>query len=551
MRPYAWVTSLVTLCLAATPSSAGLIFEIGDIEGHRIDAATMKTDRLEIKSQTRDQVFRFPAGVGALLIDWAKRDTDDTLVFSMDGSLVSSDGDDYWPSSVSQELTPLIFDYDAYAHQIACGSTPGVVEMHPLVRRTGEDALPYHRHRTLLEPETQSPQAYAYRKLAERFVAPPHCVGELTLHATAGSDDEIVTIEPRSWITMITRQWYRSIDVPSEADEWIATLPYQPLRKDLEKHWPEYRAVFPPLAALSSIVEAMAVLRAIKRDAQSVWQALLRSAPAPQRPAAGLAGRLRGHPLDLPPWRRLAHAWIGERVNTPAEANLAIGLAVETVYDLAPDPRMLELAGLSAVAARDATTAAKLELARLILDRDTAPDPASFVARCKQLFDILPHSPQGFRLRAVALKMMPRIAPDSVLLDPDLQELFSEQTRVLENDFSQRAEVACASGTDLVTWESLAQDVYSVGLLSQLSSEAYTPPPPRIIDAVACIHFHRGMAPQRGREFAYRHAHYRFLGYLLRSTSDHQTQRRIREYRTALAKVMHIHEYEQSDRDLP
>src|SRR5215510_3460740 len=206
MKARAWIIGLAMLCLCLCPrnSSAGLIFELdGRIDGRRIDAAAMRTDRLEIKSQGHSYAIQLPDGAGALLVEWARRDNGGPLVFSIDDSLVSTDDGslmsmekhNYWPPSVPGELALLIFVYDTYAHQVACGATPEVAKDHPLVRLGGERMLPYLLHRTLLDPRSQSPQAYAYRRLAERFVAPPRCVGELTLYAKPGGDDRLVMLE--------------------------------------------------------------------------------------------------------------------------------------------------------------------------------------------------------------------------------------------------------------------------------------------------------------------------------------------------------------------
>lgn len=542
MRGRAWLISLVVLCLCPKISQAGLVFEIHDIDGHHIDAAVMKTDRLEIRSQGRNHVFQFPAGVGALLIDWVRRDSGGPLVFSIDSSLVLTDGHTYWPPSVPDELARLLLRYDDHAHQIACGATPEGKE-HPLVRRAGEHMLPHRVHQSLLDPATQNPQAYAYRRLPERFVKPPGCVGELTLHASPGTGGKLVDLRPRSWVSMITRQWYRLTDVPSASDEWVASLPYQPLRQDLEQHWPEYRTAFSPMASLSSIVEAMAMLRGIKRDAPTVWRYLEGNAPVHQHVIEDQIKWLSFHKMDTQPWSELSYTWIGQIIETPAEANLAIGLA------LTFDPNLLTTDGLQEVARRDRTTAAKLEIARMLLDSNTLSDSTIFTDRSKRLFHVVSQAPQGFRLGVMALLWMSKIARATMPQNRDIAQLIDERARALQDDFVRRAESACASGsTDLVSWESLIQDVYSVGLLRQLAQNDILPQ--RIVTSVACAHFHRGMALQRGAELAYRHAHYRFLRYLSRYANNSRTQEQISQYRKGLAQTMNLRDWADDVREL-
>src|SRR5206468_1954920 len=65
--------------------------------------------------------------------------------------------------------------------------------------------------------------------------------------------------------------WYRPTVVPSEWDRTAATLPYDPLLRDIRDNWPEYRRAFRPMNELSGVVEAFALLRAVNRQNQAVW----------------------------------------------------------------------------------------------------------------------------------------------------------------------------------------------------------------------------------------------------------------------------------------
>jgi hypothetical protein len=526
MRSLLWTASLAALCLCSASARAGLIFQLdGKLDAHRIDAAEVGEDHVTVSSRGRRYTIQVPEGAGASLLAWAHSDTGGPVVLSIDGSLVSTGGDEYWPPSIPGELGTLLFSYDAYAHEVACGATqPRQPGAHPLVQSAGEAMLPYRVHNALLDPATRTPQAYSYRRLTERFVGPPGCVGELSLYAMPGTNGKFVSVQPRSWIHMITSQWYRRIDVPSESDKWVARLPYQPLKQDMEAHWAAYRSAFPPLDSLSSIVEAMALLRAIKRDAPSVWAALEREVPARPPRIHDRIDRLAYHGMDPQPWRKLAHTWIGDRIETPAEANLALGLAIDG------DPDIRTLDGLDAMAARDPLTSAKFQLAHLLF----TSDKEGFDEDSHRLFEALSQIPRSFRLRATALfEIEAKVGRSRSLRD---------QEDALANDFVRRTEAACASGSnDLVTWESLSQDVYSVGLLAHLRRDDGRLPP-RIAAAVACIHFHRGMAPQQGRELAYRHAHYRFLKYLAKQTDDSRTQHQILQYRRTLADSMNLHD---------
>lgn len=539
MRPLPWIASLGAVWLCAASARAGLIFELDGIDARRIDAAEVASDHVTVTSRGHAYTIQVPEGAGGALVAWARQDTGGPLVFSIDGSLVSTDGDAYRPPSVPAELGKLLFGYDGYAHEVACGGTRSDrPEAHPLIQSAGDRMMPYRVHEALLEPGTRTPQAYAYRRLTERFVDPPGCVGELTLYAVPGADGGPVSIQPRSWIHMLTRQWYRGIDVPSESDKWVARLPYQPLKQDLERRWTAYRSAFPPLDSLSSIVEAMAVLRSVRRHAPAVWAGVERTAPLRVR-LDGAPEPLRHDALAVRPWRQLARERLGSRIETPADANLALSLVLASEH--------VGFEGFTTVAARDPLTDAKLALARLLYARDPEQPGRGLAEEGRRFFEMVSRVPRSFRLRTLAVaaledKIEEDLSGDRDDPDDALAALLAEQRAALEGDFLHRAGAACAAGSnDLVTWEDLSQDVYSVGLLRLVTRDDGLLPP-SIAAAVACIHFHRGMAAQQGRQLAYRHAHYRFLKYLARHTDDAPTRRQIVRYQQSLAAAMNLHD---------
>lgn len=538
MRPLLGIAGVALFCMWPSSARAGLVFELDGIDARRIDSAEVRADRVTVTSRGHAYVIEVPGGAGPALLAWARSDRGGPLVFSMDGSMVPPENHDYRPPSVPAELARLLFQYDGYAHSIACGATPWrEPETHPLVQSAGgEGRLPHRMHQALLDPAARTPQAYSYRRLTERYADPPECIGELSLYARPGTGGRIVSIQPRSWVHIRGWQWYREIDVPSEADAWVARLPYQPLKQDMEARWPAYRAALPPLGSLSSIVEAMAVLRAIKRDAPAVWRALEREELPRWLSVHAEIERPRYHRLDSEPWRRLARAWIGDRVDTPAQANLLLGLLI------AGDPEVWSLEGLEAVAARDPRTEAKYQLAVLLGKRDER----GFVEQGRRFFERLAQEPHSFRLRAQALfAIEARAARRESSESVELAAFLESQRAALVNDFLTRARAACASSaTALTTWEGLSQDVYSVGLLRHLRREGALSQP--IVEAVACIHFNRGMAVQPARQLAYRHAHYRFLGYLARH-ADPQLRSRILEYRRKLASSMNLSDWDLED----
>jgi hypothetical protein len=540
-------------------SSAGLIIEFADdLGGIEVTKVEPGEQQLTFEVGGRRHAFKLPPGTRDRVVEWAVRDRRGPLVFSIDGSLVPNTPGDYWPASVPFSLAQRLFAYDSYAHAIACGAViRGRAGQHPLVLATGtEQHLPYRRYEALLDTANKSVEATWYRRLAGRFVAPPACVGELTLRVSRGAV-EPVKVEVDSWLHQLTEQWYRGIDVPSESDSWASRLPYRDLKQDMERRWDTYRQAFLPLDELTTIAEAMALLRTVRVKAPSVFASLQQeivSLPDSSRATTSALYRsLDTSHLALPrePWRRLSEMWVGADVETPAEANLALSLIRS---DRRGDPSHEPWwSGIERVAQRDRLIRGKLSVARLLSD----PKPLrARLGDLEALFKLLHDDlPDGFRLRAQALTLLEvKLARDIDEDDPDPSaalagpsELLQRESKRLIEDFVERATRKCAAspaGDEVEVWESLTQDVYSVGLLDRAAGHRALYP--QVIRTVACVHHRRAMVQQVGRELAIRHAHFRFLGYLRMQAADSATRAQINDYRRHIADAIGLGDAEVS-----
>jgi hypothetical protein len=172
-------------------------------------------------------------------------------------------------------------------------------------------------------------------------------------------------------------------------------------------------------------------------------------------------------------------------------------------------------------------------------------------------------SPDSFRLRVQALGLLERklsacgkpspagpgpttdSGSDGTAINAASVNLYlSEESDRLLQDFLAIARPRCAATPgapdDLGPWEDLTQDVYSVGLLPRArGSDLFE----QVLDAVACVHHRRALAPQTGRELGYRHAHLRYLLLLKDSAQSKALRDRIDGYATEIAATLQLSEW--------
>lgn len=535
----AFFSFLVGILAMPAAARAGLVFEFDpNLDVSAVRAVTRTGRGFVFQSSSGSHTVALDSAVQEAVLQWVRAYKGGPVVISIDGSLVPG-GAQYYPPSTPEPLGEYLLLLDSYAHQLACGSVPeGDAKQHPLLARGAMADLPDRRHKLLLSKSNQAGEAVWYRRLAGRYIVPPGCVGELTLRVRADKGAWPVRLEPSSWIHTITHQWYRDIDVPSPWDNWAARLPYKVLKQDLEQHWDSYRAALPRIDELSSIVESLAVLHALRERAPERWQELLALASPQQSEPRRPSPKLMAAPLSSAEWTALSRSWVADPIATTAQANLALSLILgDTSLD--KQTKLKWVHEIQEVATRDPRLQAKFELLWTMLTPTT-----ELAARPRQLgefFTLLRGSFGGaFRLRAHALNRLERQHAQ----DPVIAANLKRQSDLLLADFMDMVKERCAapaSQSDVNDFEDLSQDVYSVGLLTR--AHVQDGQHDELVRAVACIHERRGLAPQVGRELAYQHAHFRFLTYLQQHARSPVLKQEIQSSRDRMAAAIGLLDY--------
>lgn len=546
-------------------SHAGLVFEIAkDISVRSIRHVNASPQGLLFDLGGQQRTILMSAFDQRQVMAWAEKYKGGVIVVSLDGALVPG-ATSYYPPSTPATLQTSLRQWDVLAHQLACGDLPiEKAQLHPLFARDGNDQrFPVRQHERLLDAKNHDVAAFAYRRLAARYSSPPECVGELTLRVTPEVGAWPIRLSIGSWIHPQTKLWYRSTDAPSPRDQVVARIPYRDLKQDIEQRWDQYRRAFPSLDKLSSTVEALTLLQAIRIQRPELWQELRAKVPIKGELLPEQADPMLRHaPLDARLWQQTSMAWIGEHIETSAEANLALNLVA---YD---ETKSFPAAGwspqIAAIGQRDRRIQAKLEL----LETYQMPTPilCGRLERVLSLMTLLREgAPESFRLRARALGLLEtklqgcstkealdqpgkneqgQSQDESSDLAASLRAYWSQESEQLLQEFLAIARPRCAATPaapdDLGPWEDLTQDVYSVGLLFRArNSELYE----QVLDAVACVHHRRGLAPQTGREFGYRHAHLRYLLQLTRNAQTTEQRNRMASYAQEIANRLQLAEW--------
>ena len=535
-------TLLVLFVLAPLKSaSAGLIIETIESKAPKVDVR-LDAGKLLFSSTSGRQVITLSNSDVRDLVAWI----DETqpagpIVLSMDGSLVPGAPSSYAPPGLRPRLRSLLLQLDAYAHSLACGGIPDDPKAHPLVSSSGLKLMPAQRYLALLAESNNSPESLWYKRLAGHYSEPPDCIGEMTLQVSVGSGALLANTRVDSWLHQLTTRWYRDVDVPSEWDRWAARLPYAPLKRSIESDWPAYRAAFPAMDELTSIAEAISLLRVSHRTAPDSWRALVQTlASEPSDYEFGrtvLAPLLYAERLDRRPWQVFGARSLLQGVHSPSDANRALdwlmsvrgfdeyGDEAPATGGETPTPEVV-WGQVKAVAPSDPRIRAKVALAQYI----RTPVGGRKELLPTTLAALHGDYPNSFRLRATALNLIGRSMSEE-------QEL--AETGALIDAFENQVEARCdspANSEDIIWWESRSQDVYSTNLISR--TRDFGRFDDRFVAALACVHFRRGAAHQVGRELAFRHAHFRFLGYLRGATRSAALQARIGRYQQNLAHMM-------------
>lgn len=565
-----WRMLCLAFCWLTAPVQAGLILEIDpNIDLSRIESLEVHDGDLVIKTRHNRNVIALPENALPLIAQWATQYAGGPLVYSVELEGVSSLSNIYYSPSSPPGLVDAMFAYDGYHSRFACGLLPEPEERHPLIAQYGDQrAFPPARHAHLLDPENDSPQAIWYRRLARGYAYEPTCyAGQLTISVRHSNTDLPVDLDVRSHRYLVVESWHRRIEILPEADRTAAEMPYELLKRHIETRWEDYRAAFPPFEEVSSIAEALAILYHAYTGHTDLWEGFVetlfarhsyyspKTVEAARRPMLWIEPTAEfGATVDSSvAWVEIGRQALHEGLHSAAQAELAMAWYVEgRIDDNEPIIRQIE----AWVAEHDAQRATWY-LAQLVVMPDLddefldlvdgffelTRDSAFFRDRLDGLrhFEALlsPAWPVLGEFDEGTSGSIPRAKEVSV--EVRLRQRIAEHKTLLLSEFQQRVGELCRATEDtgvepdLTLWENLTRDVYMTQMMDLASSEGELDA--EIARLVACVHHRRALAPHVGRDVFYRHAHFRFLGYLAeRRPDDHELHEIVHRYRADIAE---------------
>lgn len=562
----------VVACLIAVlrplPAEAGLIIEVDtDVDTSGLVSVSAVGDDLELQSEDGAHTIRLPANALPLVALWASHYAGDPMVISHEIAAVSSGDATYFSPAIPLQLRDALLHYDGEHTDVACAAVPADATVHPLFARTQDASLfPAEEHVRLLTADEPSAEAFWYRQLTARYVDPPVCSGgEVTIRAVPAEGALPVRLEVRSHAYVQTQLWYRKIQTMHEPERARAGLPHRQLKRDVEQRWDAYRRAFPPLDEVSSIIEALAVLQALRRQRPELWSTFCRQVVGPSeelwtddiQPSRVFRGGDADYrdenvaAVDRAVWDELVwDALVADTAATPEKLDLAIALA------MADDPARQDLQPLLAAAAHSTPPVrARWELAQATWALDGATPDIAAARRHADAFFTLVADAGDWRLHADGLGILAGQASYvSVLDDPprrlrSFQRLLRREQARARTSFVSRARRACALSPEAAaaaveTWEQLSRDALATGLFSLLSEGG--PPDSELAGLRACIHHRRGLATHVGKDVFFRHAHFRFLKYLAEQLPfEPALAATIHDYRSDLAIRLGLHSWDE------
>jgi len=399
-------------------SESGLIIEVDpSIDIRTVSDLAIRRGNLIIRYSegTSNSEIHLAPGVLERISLWAGSEARGPMVVSYDNVFVRGGAGLYYPPYIQKDLGGAFADYDAFAANLAVGFLPeNGIASHPLVKRMGEAALPHRQYASLMDVDNKATSAVWYRHLAAQYILPPGCpeagstlavIGEHTIRAVPAREGLPVRLEVISHRWMVPNKWYRGVNVPSEWDRWIAALPFDPLRKDIEEHWDEYRAAFKPLDELSSIVESYAILAAVRRQNESLWirfrDRLMQGADDLEVPP--MSATPEGVRLEPPPlpseddWLQLAVKTALPNIETTAQANLVLAFMAKGKLRKQSWPRYRPR--IEALAENDLILRARLAL----VDALEADPKEEVLLHTRRFFEMTRGKPDLYRLRVQGL----------------------------------------------------------------------------------------------------------------------------------------------------
>jgi len=525
--------ALNTLCflLYSQFLFAGLVIEIDpNISAIKIDQISIdEYGNLFVEYTGGNQLIELREGVLHSILLWVNQNANGPFVFSYDSAIVPGAGK-YASASLPKGLSEAMFSYDVFAHSLARGATSE--EGHPLISLNGNsNQMPDKQYQELMNLSNNESNALRYRNAMFRHLERPGCVGEFTIRALPSNNGFPVKIEVESFRTLRSVKWYRPTDVFTPQDREIFSLPYLPLKKDIENRWNEYRALFPPLDELSNIVEAYAILNVVQRTDIKKWQKFIKQ-------------NIKENDKDK------AIPYV-EFSDTPGLSTYDQSWDIDYSW-LTRCEQIIWDSQLDEIAIYNNEISAKLQL--LKLNNELYNDEGTELKKLVDtFFKLTKKSKELFQIRLRGIRYLKEQFTYQDIDSVWFEDRYNQELKLFLNDFIELVNKECekdasaeSSEIDINKWENLSQYIYSTGLLEMVDDHYGYRLASDFSAAVACIHFNRGRVFQKGRKIAYRHAHFRFLKYLLENSWEEELLTElIQGYRIQLARIMGITEWEE------
>lgn len=509
----------------------GLVINISeDISPDQISKIEANNGDLVVTIRGKNHRISLPSNFLENIILWVGENGDGPFIFSIDGGLLQKTKY-YIPPSLPEalDLGSVILNYDVYAHQIALGGVPGDRKHHPLINRYGENYMPAQQYQHLLDPNNSNNDALWYRRLTTKFSYHPNAIGELILKALPSENGLPVRVSIISNRWFEAREWYRDVDVASPWDERAFNLPYEHLKNDLETRWDAYREAFKPLDELSSIVEVYSILTACMRKKPDLWNQFLE--PFEERNATIVVNQYLNASdspeLSINQFSSSSRSWwewsissLTDGIHTTAQADLFLSLVCNSsgrgCFELMEDIFSPEMSGWLESIEELAENSSRLHTKLLLVKALAAEEDADKEAYGRLFLEKTGESMDWFRLRVSGWNLLTCGTGEFEETNEGWENHLIRERTVILNDFIEEVHEHSTSGSDrsMLTWENLLQNIYSTDLLTLAGEEYGYYHDDKFIQAVACVHRHRGLAFQRGLEINYKHANFRFLTYL-------------------------------------
>lgn len=253
------------------------------------------------------------------------------------------------------------------------------------------------------------------------------------------------------------------------------------------------------------------------------------------------------------PWPEWAVNSLGESIDISQEADLALCLlwnqgGYYNDYDLTYSEVINWEDDIVSVAGNSSDIKAKYLLYKIKKEEgeESAYERQELV---EEFFEITGSDKQLIRLRITGSQLIREFDQSD-----EMAEILSAEREKIMSDYISSVNnlKKKQSNDDFLEWEDLSQTVYSTGLLRFLKTNLTDYDYNSYYDtdfaeALAYVHYRRGMAFQRGEELAYQHAHFRYLGYLSKEVSDAALRRTIYKYQKELAAKMGIKGWDPED----